>query len=75
MYIAMRGPERIVEGDDLDQVVIAAEEFARPGAGDIVVWQDGKYIAAEIENDPDMDEPITTYRHIDELKRLVERHL
>jgi hypothetical protein len=64
MYIAMRGTERIVEGTNLDQVVIAAESYLKKGDGDIVVWLDNKYIAAEIE-DQDIADPFTTYRMLD----------
>lgn len=59
MFLAMRGSKRLVEGDNLDRVVIAAEAFCMPGSGDIVVWQDG-YIVAEIE-DMDNEEPYTVY--------------
>lgn len=60
MFIAMRGADRLVEGDDLDQVVITAESFVKEGSGDIVVWKDG-YIVAEIE-EQDHEEPFTKYR-------------
>ena len=61
MFLAMRGAERIVEGGNLEQVVIAAESYCRPGTGDIVVWSKHGYIVAEIEDQGNLAEPYTIY--------------
>jgi len=53
MYLATRGSQRLIEGDDLDQVVKHAEEYMGQGLGDIIVWEDEKTIACEIEDNGD----------------------
>lgn len=60
-FLAMRADKKLVQGDNLDQVVIAAERFSKPGSGDIIVWSDG-YIVAEIGDLGEAIEPYTTYR-------------
>lgn len=50
MYLATRGSERLVEGQDLEQVVKHAEAYMGDGRGDIIVWEDEKTIACEIED-------------------------
>ena len=62
MFLAMRGDKRIAEGENLDQVVIAAEAYCKPqcSGGNIVVWGDG-YIVAEIEDQGDDERTLRSY--------------
>lgn len=68
MFFAMRGKQVLVEGSDLEQVVIAAESYSEPGNGDIIVWG-GSYVVAEIEDMGDEEEPYTKYTGREKLMR------